>query len=228
MENIKGVVEAIIFSSGAPIAKKDICEKVPELTTSALNSIIKDLQKHYCGDCGVHLVEFDGKVQFTSNPKVGEFVADVLMPLREKALTKTLLEVLSTIAYRQPVTKLEIDEMRGTSSEYALTGLLKANLVKVVGRKEAVGRPFLYGTTDEFLKKFELTTIEELPDLVEVMEKIQLIYTPPQDTLFHSRTILDEDGKEVELLSEVALDEDEEDNELPDFLSGEENIEVIE
>lgn len=228
MENINNVVEAIIFSSGQPIEKKDICEKVPELTTQELNKIIKELQKKYSGESGLLLVEFNGKVQFTSNPRYGEIVADVLTPLKEKSLTKTLLEVLATIAYKQPITKLEIEDMRGgVNSEYAITGLLKAGLIRAVGRKPAVGNPILYGTTDEFLKKFEISTIEELPDLVEVMEQIQLIYAPPQETLFSTRTIINDDGEEVEIvepIEAVASDEmdDAFDEELPEFLEGEE------
>lgn len=190
MENIENVVEAIIFASGSAILKSDICEKVPELTTQKLNSIIKSLQKRYSENCGIVLLEFNGKVQFSSNPKYGDTVADVLTPLREKELTKTLLEVLATIAYKQPITRLEIDEMRSNkNSEYALTGLLKAGLIEAVGRKETVGRPLLYGTTDEFLKKFQISGIDELPDYDEVLEKLMLINAPSQETLFHNRTI---------------------------------------
>ena len=228
MENINNTVEAIIFSCGQPIGKKDICEKVPELTTQDLNKIVKDLQKKYSGDCGILLVEFNGKLQFTSNPRYGDTVADVLTPLKEKSLTKTLLEVLATIAYKQPITKLEIEDMRGgVNSEYAITGLLKAGLIEAKGRKHAVGNPILYGTTDEFLKKFEISSIEELPDLAEVMEKIQLIYAPPQETQFSTRTIIGEDGEEIEIVEpiETASDDDDDtgfDDELPDFLDGEE------
>ena len=226
MDNINNIVEAIIFSSGQPIQKKDICEKVPELTTQELNKIIKELQKKYTEECGILLVEFNGKVQFTSNPRYGDIVADVLTPLKEKSLTKTLLEVLATIAYKQPITKLEIEDMRGgVNSEYAITGLLKAGLIEAVGRKKAVGNPILYGTTDEFLKKFEITSLEELPDLVEVMEKIQLIYAPPQDTLFSTRTIIGEDGEEIEIVEPIEnTEEDFDENfdeELPEFLEGE-------
>ncbi len=233
MENIKNTVEAIIFSSGSPISKKDLTEKIPSLTTTQINNIIKDLQKKYSDESGILLVEFNGKYQFTSNPKYGETVADILTPLREKELTKTLLEVLATIAYKQPITRLEIDDMRGgTNSEYALSGLLKANLIEAVGRKDTVGRPLLYGTTDEFLKKFQLSDISELPDLVEVMEKIQLIYMPPQDTLFHNRSLYDENGNLIEEENEKIVN-NVEDNvaddeiEIPDFLEGE-NYEIIE
>ena len=221
MENISKVVEAIIFSSGQPIQKKDLCEKIPELTTQELNKIVKELQKKYSDESGVLLVEFNGKLQFTSNPRYGDTVADVLTPLKEKSLTKTLLEVLSTIAYKQPITKLEIEDMRGgVNSEYAITGLLKAGLIEAVGRKKALGNPILYGTTDEFLKKFEISSLEELPDLVEVMEKIQLIYAPTQETLFSTRTIIGDNGEEI--VEEVAADVEEDiEDELPDFLEGE-------
>ena len=75
MENIKNVIEALVFSSGSPISKKDLVEKIPELTNSQLNSVIKDLQKKYSGDCGLLLLEFNGKLQFSSNPRYGEIVA---------------------------------------------------------------------------------------------------------------------------------------------------------
>lgn len=229
MENIKNVVEALIFSSGSPIAKRDLIEKLPELTGSQLNAIIKDLQKKYSGDCGILLLDFNGKYQFSSNPRYGDVIAEILTPLRERELSKTLLEVLSTIAYKQPITRMEIDDMRGgTSCEYAITGLLKAGLIEVVGRKDTVGRPFLYGTTDEFLKKFQLSSLDELPDLEEVMEKLQEIYTPAQETLFHTRTLYDEEGNLIEDGEEEQLAAaDVEEEEIPDFLQGEE-YEVIE
>ena len=234
MENIDNVVEAIIFASGTPIAKADICQKVPELTTQKLNSIVKTLSKRYSEDCGIVLAEFNGKLQFMSNPKY-DAVADVLTPLKEKELTKTLLEVLSTIAYKQPITRLEIDDMRGgTNSEYALSGLLKAGLVEAVGRKDTVGRPLLYGTTDEFLKKFQLSDVSDLPDYSEVLEKLMLINNETQATLFHTRSILnDENGEQIEEAaadlesSEGAEEIDEDAVEIPDFLAGD-GIEIYE
>ena len=85
-----------------------------------------------------------------------------------------------------------------TSCEYAISGLLKAGLIEVVGRKETVGRPFLYGTTDEFLKKFGLSSLEDLPDASEVLEKLKEIYAPDSDTLFRTRTAYDEEGNPVQ------------------------------
>ena len=220
MENIKNVVEALVFASGTPLAKKDIIEKIPELTNRKLESIVAELQKRYSGESGVLLLDFNGKLQFSSNPRYGEILAEILTPLRERQLSKTLLEVLATIAYQQPVTRTELEEMRGspdgttTSCEYAITGLLKAGLIQVVGRKDTVGRPFLYGTTDEFLKKFQLSDIADLPDYTDVMEKLKERYAPEQETLFHTRSILEE-------AQEAAADKEEEE-EIPEFLAGEE------
>lgn len=234
MDNIKNVVEALIFSSGTPLSKKDIVEKIPELTPARLTSVVKELQKKYSGESGILLLEFNGKLQFSSNTAYGDVIAEILTPLRERQLSKTLLEVLSTIAYRQPITRLELEEMRGksdgttTSCEYAITGLLKAGLIEVVGRKETVGRPFLYGTTDEFLKKFGLTSLDDLPDAAEVLEKLKEIYAPSRETLFGQRDLYDEDGN---LIEAAAADEETpedfpEEEEIPDFLAGEE-IEVF-
>lgn len=258
MENIESIIEAIVFASGEPIEKEEIVDKMPELTMAKLDKVVDSLKGKYSGDSGIVLIEFNGKLQFTTNPKVGDFVCDMLTPLREKSLTKSLLEVLATIAYKQPITKLEIDELRGVGSEYAIAGLTKANLIEVVGRRDTVGRPLLYGTTDEFLKKFELTSISDLPDLSEVLEKIDLIYAPQQETLFHNRTFLGENGEVVDVeekesdiinalkqvedeLSESIKNDDGEieeiskkvaadtasDDEIPDFLRGE-NYETYE
>ena len=255
MENIKSIIEAIVFASGEPIEKAEIVDKMPELTKEGLDDIVNALKEKYSGDSGIKLIEFNGKLQFTTNPEVGDFVCDMLTPLREKSLTKSLLEVLATIAYKQPITKLEIDELRGVGSEYAVAGLTKANLIEVVGRRDTVGRPLLYGTTDEFLKKFELKSIDELPDLSEVMEKIDLIYQPQSESLFHNRSFLDgsddeadveekekgviealkqveaqiesvKDDPDLQKLSELVASDDEND-EIPDFLKGE-KYEIIE
>lgn len=240
MENIKSTVEAIIFASGTPIEKKELCEKLPALTAPELNKIIKELQRKYDEQGGVLLLEFNGKLQFSSNPAFGDAVADVLTPLREKELTKTLLEVLSTVAYKQPITRLEIDDMRGgTNSEYAISGLLRAGLIEAVGRKDTVGRPLLYGTTDEFLKKFQIEELADLPDYDEVLEKIKLIYTPADEGLFHTRSLYDENGNLIEesakLIEHAAADMEnvfvtenveEQPDEIPEFLQGE-DFEVI-
>ena len=104
---------------------------------------------------------------------------------------------------------------------------MKAGLIEAVGRKDTVGRPLLYGTTDEFLKKFQISSIEDLPDYDEVLENLMILNAPSQETLFHNRTIMDEDELESETLAgQAAADSQEYEEEIPEFLEGE-NFEVF-
>ena len=175
MDNIKETIEALIFASGEPVSKKDIIERIPSLTTRELNKIVEELKVKYGGDSGIVLASFNDKLQFTSNPRYGDTLVEVLTPIREKALSQSLLEVLSIIAYKQPVTRQEIEDIKGGKDpDYALSVLMKVNLIEVKGRKDAVGRPFLFGTTDEFLRKFQLEDLGNLPDYNEVLDRQKL------------------------------------------------------
>ena len=235
------IVEAILFASGNAVAEKDLIEKVNGLTKNGLVAIKKDLEEKYNkNNSGVVFLQFNDKLQLSTNPKYGDAIADILTPLKEKELTKTLLEVLATIAYKQPITKAELEDMRGgVSSDYALIALTKAHLIEVVGTKPTIGRPQLYGTTDEFLKKFELRTLEDLPDLAEVMSKIQILYNPQQETLFANRTVFEDETPEAEVVEpqndkpevdpyDTEVKEVTDEDEVPFFLEGEDDINVIE
>ncbi len=235
------IVEAILFASGNAVAEKDLIEKVNGLTKNGLVAIKKDLEEKYNkNNSGVVFLQFNEKLQLSTNPKYGDAIADILTPLKEKELTKTLLEVLATIAYKQPITKAELEDMRGgVSSDYALIALTKAHLIEVVGTKPTIGRPQLYGTTDEFLKKFELRTLEDLPDLAEVMSKIQILYNPQQETLFANRTVFGDETPEAEVVEpqndkpevdpyDTEVKEVTDEDEVPFFLEGEDDINVIE
>ncbi|MCQ2382092.1 MAG: SMC-Scp complex subunit ScpB, partial [Clostridia bacterium] len=123
-----------------------------------------------------HLIKYRNNYQFSTNPSYENEVGLVLNPLRERNLTKAALETLAVIAYKQPVTRLEIDQIRGVGSDYAIQILTQSNLVEIVGRKEVLGRPLLYGTTDNFLKRFGLDDIKNLPSYDDLLEKIKLIH----------------------------------------------------
>ena len=169
------IIEAIVFASGKGITRAEILEKT-HITTKRLDAIVEDLKEKYSpAKGGIVFVETAGTLRFVTAPDVGEQVAEVLKPLKERELSKSLLEVMAIVAYKQPVTRLEIDDIRSASSDYAITMLLKANLITVVGRKESLGRPLLYGTTDDFLVKFQLGDLSELPSLKEVQERIKVI-----------------------------------------------------
>lgn len=235
MRDYKQVIASIIFAAGNPIAQSYILEKLPELSLAELKEIIASLKETYSGDNGILLLEFNKKYQFASNEKYGDIVTEVLTELREKDLTSKVLEVLGVIAYRQPITKAEIDEIRGgADSDYAVSTLVKFNLIEITGRKDAVGRPYLYSTTDNFLKKFNLNKIEDLPDYEEVLEKTFAIYNPISEELFVEKTMKEEDETETSVEQEsepktskkVEIKEDMEINadELPDFLNDGDNI----
>ena len=165
MENLIQTVEAIIFSAGTEIKRKEILDKLEGVTRKQLNDAIRALAQRYKGDRGILLVEFNDYVQFTSNPAYGEVVSDVLRPIRQKALSDTLLQVLAIIAYKQPITRGEIEEIRGnTSADYALTTLTRAGLIRVSGHRNTPGRPWLYVTTNEFLRRFQLRSLNDLPE----------------------------------------------------------------
>ncbi len=248
MDNLTQILEAILFASGSSRKKADIMALLPDVKKAQFDKSIEELKAKYSGESGVLLLDFNGKLQFSTNTNYGDIVAEVLTPLKEKELSKTLLEVLAIIAYKQPITRIEIEKIKATSADYAIGLLLKVNLIEVVGRKDAVGRPVLYGTTDEFLKKFQLSEISELPDYQAVLERLEElgVFNKSQTQLYRDIEINDDqinnnydDSQEKERLEklkniEKALDEasiiDEMLNgieEIPDFLDGEQ-FEVIE
>lgn len=231
LEDLTGLVEAILFAAGNAVSKKDILDKVEELTDAELDYIVSELKDKYNKtQSGIILLTFNDKLQLSTNSKFGERVSLVLTPIKEKELTKSLMEVLSVIAYNQPITRAEIEECRnGSNPDYAVGMLSKLNLITVVGRKDAIGRPMLYGTTDDFLKRFELNSLADLPDKKQLAERIQLIDTDKMrgNGLFRDHELSEEFPEEVlEESQQLALGDlrkqEEEEYEIPDFLEGEE------
>ena len=111
-------------------------------------------------------------IKFASNPKYKQQISEVLIPIKEKEFTKTILECAAIIAYKQPITKPELEDIRQVSCDYAVHTLLELEMIAPCGRKDAVGKPILYATTDNFLKRFKLNSIDELPDYDELMAQI--------------------------------------------------------
>ena len=194
MDNLTQILEAILFASGSSRKKADIMALLPDVKKAQFDKSIEELKAKYSGESGVLLLDFNGKLQFSTNTNYGDIVAEVLTPLKEKELSKTLLEVLAIIAYKQPITRIEIEKIKATSADYAIGLLLKVNLIEVVGRKDAVGRPVLYGTTDEFLKKFQLSEISELPDYQAVLERLEElgVFNKSQTQLYRDIEINDD------------------------------------
>ena len=171
MNNLTNIIEAIVFASGEAVPVRFIIEKL-ECTLKEVNASISELKEKYSKQSGIHLLTFNGKIQFATNPAYKEPVSDVITPIKEKEFTKTILECAALIAYKQPITKPELEEIRQVSCDYAIHTLLELGMIVPCGRKDAVGKPILYATTDNFLKRFKLNSIEELPDYEELMKQI--------------------------------------------------------
>lgn len=211
-KNLANIIESILFVAGKEVEEKEISDKLG-ISKKELSDAIYDLQNRYSGVCGINILRFNDKLQLASNPDYITDVSSVLNPIREKELTKAMLETLAIVAYKQPVTRLEVEEIRGVDCTYAIQSLSKLNMVKILGRKDAIGKPLLFGTTDEFLKRFSLENIDDLPDYEMLLSRIQTLsvgLTPDTD-LYNSNR--DKDYKP--------------EDEIPEFLKGEE-FEIIE
>ncbi len=192
ISELEKVVEGILFVSGQGVEIDDICEKLELEKKVVLETIDNLIQKHK--EDGINIIKYKNSVQMCSNPKYADDIATVLNPIREKLLTKATLETAAIVAYKQPVTRLDIEQIRGCNSDYALQVLTNFKLIDVVGRKDAIGKPLLYGTTDEFLKRFGLENIEDLPDYDELLERIKLVSEiKPNDSLYGSTEIIPEE-----------------------------------
>ena len=184
MENLENVIESILFVAGEPVQVSDLIVKF-ELKQKQIDKAVEKLQEKYNGKSGIKLLSFNGKLQLASNADYVDYVTTILNPIRQRNLTKATLETIAIIAYKQPVTRLEIEEIRGVNCDYAINILLEHKLIEIVGRKDAVGKPALFGTTDEFLKRFNISGINDLPDYNTLLENIQKIRENYSDALFN-------------------------------------------
>ena len=184
MENLENVIESVLFVAGEPILVSDLCFKF-NVKPKDIEKAVEKLTQKYDGKSGIKLLSFNNKLQLSSNPDYVEQVSLVLNPIRQRNLTKATLETIGIIAYKQPVTRMEIEEVRGVNSDYAINILLEHKLIQIVGHKETVGKPALFGTTDEFLKRFDISSVDDLPDYNELLEKIQKIKETYSDSLFN-------------------------------------------
>ena len=184
--NLKEVVRAVLFVAGEGVEKEYLAEKL-DVSMKELEKAVCALEEECSGENGVHLIRFKNKIQLASNPNFANYVSNVLSPVRGKSLTRAALETLAIIAYKQPVTKLEIEDIRRVNCDYATQALLDQNMIEIVGRKDAVGRPLLFGTTEEFLKRFNIKDVNDLPDYSELMERIKILHDedePENNSLF--------------------------------------------
>lgn len=171
IKKLSARIEAVLFSMGESVEITRLAESLQvsedEISeaASALRSVYEDENR------GIHLIELDNSLQLVTKPEYYDDLVSLAKNPRKPVLTDTLMETLSVIAYRQPVTKLEIEKIRGVSSDHAVNRLIEFDLVKEVGRVNAPGRPILFGTTEEFLRRFGFSSKDEMPQIDPVKKE---------------------------------------------------------
>lgn len=167
-KTIKSAIESMMFVWGKPLDIKDVAD-VFNIDKKEIYEYFKELQEEYEQEGrGIVIREVNKSFQFVTRKENLDYIERLCTPVKHKRLSQSALEVLAIVAYKQPVTKGEIEAVRGIRCDRVIEGLSKKNLVAEVGRSDAVGRPILYGTTDEFLKQFGFETLKELPAIEDI------------------------------------------------------------
>ncbi len=174
---VRAIVEALIFASPEPITPKTLFKLLAEEPREDVTAAIEALKADYENRPGLQFVEIAGGYQIVTRPQLHEWVRRLFHERSSQKLTVQALETLAVIAYKQPITALEITEIRGVNTSGVLTTLLERHLIKIVGRKNVVGRPFLYATTKEFLIRFGLKDLADLPRIEDMAEALG--FDPP-------------------------------------------------
>lgn len=174
---LKAIVEAIVFASPEPATLAVIRKVLPEEPDARLEATLAALAAEYAERPGLQIVQVAGGYQIVTRPDLHEWVRRLFHERTTQKLSVQALETLAVIAYRQPVTAAEVTEIRGVNASGVLSTLLERHLVKIVGRRNVVGRPFLYGTTREFLVRFGLKDIADLPKMEDMVAALG--FEPP-------------------------------------------------
>ena len=169
-KNYRAIIEAILFTMGESVELNKIAEVI-ELDKKTTKKILKEMMEEWnSSKRGISIIEFDGAYQMCTKAEMYEYLIKIAKQPKHHVLTDVLLETLSIVAYKQPVTKAEIEKIRGVSSDHAVSKLIEYNLICELGRLDAPGRPLLFGTTEEFLRCFGVNSLDNLP----VMNPVQL------------------------------------------------------
>lgn len=167
-KNIKSALESLLFIWGDPLDAKIVADLF-NISVSDMLACFRELMGDYeSRESGLRIREVDKSFQFCTNPENDDYIQRFCTPIKEKRLSQAAMEVLAIIAYRQPVTKGEIDSIRGVKSDRVLEGLIRKELVVECGRSTAIGRPILYGTTSDFLAQFGFETLKDLPEIEDI------------------------------------------------------------
>jgi len=172
--DLKAILEALIFASPEPLTPKAIYKLLDTEPKEDVAAALAELKQDYERAGGLQMVEVAGGYQIVTRPDLHEWVRRLFHERTTQKLTVQGLETLAVIAYRQPITAAEITEVRGVNTSGVLNTLLERHLIKIVGRKQVVGRPFMYATTREFLIRFGLNDLTDLPKVEDMAEALGL------------------------------------------------------
>ena len=163
---IRSAIESLLFVSGNPLTAKDISNAL-NIEIDLILEILKEMISKYELDeeRGIKLISINKEYQFVSKAENSDYIQKLLRKNKRQSLSQASLESLAIVAYKQPITRIDIDEIRGVKSDSAIQRLIERDLIKEIGRLDVPGRPILYGTTEEFLRQFGLKELKELPSL---------------------------------------------------------------
>ena len=165
---LKAIIEALVFASPEPLTPKMLFKLLADEPKEDVTAAVEALKKDYAERPGLHLTEVAGGYQITTRPEFHEWVRRLFHERTTQKLSVQALETLAVISYKQPITAAEVGEIRGVNTSGVLSTLLERHLIKIVGRKNVIGRPFLYGTTREFLIRFGLNDLSDLPKVEDM------------------------------------------------------------
>ncbi|WP_312651796.1 SMC-Scp complex subunit ScpB [Aminipila sp.] len=190
-KTMKSAFESMMFVWGEPLDVKTAAEVFNINWKDAYDYFLELKQEYDQEGRGIKIIEINKSFQFVTNAENSSYVERLCTPVKEKKLSQSALEVLAIIAYKQPITKGEIDSIRGIKCDRVIEGLVKKELIQEKGRSSAIGRPILYGTTDAFLKHFGFETLKDLPDIENIESAV--VADDPEDEVYAQQISLEFD-----------------------------------
>ena len=162
---MEAAAEAILFTMGNAVEVERIAKALGMSTEATRKMLLTMKEKYDKDERGIRIIELEDSFQMCTDPDLYEYLIKIAKQPKKIVLTDVVLETLSIIAYKQPITRIELEKIRGVKCDHAVNKLIEFNLVKEVGRLDAPGRPLLFGTTEEFLRRFGVSSVEELPEV---------------------------------------------------------------
>lgn len=181
IKEIEAIIEAILFTMGESVQVHKIAKVIEHDIETTKKIIHNMMDKYEEEDRGIRIIELEDAFQMCTKKEMYEYLIRIAKQPKRYVLTDVALETLSIIAYKQPITKLEIERIRGVKSDHAVNKLIEYNLVTEVGRLDSPGRPILFGTTEEFLRRFSVQSVDDLPGITQ--EKVEDFKAEAEDEI---------------------------------------------